>query len=206
MRKSFLVFVGFVWVCILGCGIAGAQVASDVMALVFDTEIYPSYDSGAPFVPVSGQLVLLNPGDSELHGFEVAIRSTDGQVFVIQSSVVEGAVNTLGSGEFSVSFETPLPAAPVTILATFQILPVHDDECIILTGVSSPSFDSEFPLIWSASGSPRPIDTYDMFENGVDAVVAGWVNPVTYGHYPPPCSSVVSVLGTSWGSLKARFR
>ncbi len=190
------------------CGGATAQSADEAMALVFDPDGVWPYNNGEVYTPVTAYLVLRNPVDASLYGFEAAVTSTDGELLVGTSSVAAGGVNSLGGHEFSVLFETPLATTSVTVLATMQIVPVHHDECIVLTGVSSPSLDSDLPLIWPAPSVPRPIETFSLFENGVNAVVSGSENPVLIITDPPwvyPCSTVVSTSMLSWGALKAKF-
>ncbi len=206
MPRQIGILGSFVLFLLLFCNALAADPIEDVIALVFDVEWLDSYSQDGAGIPVIAYIILYKPADVELYGFEVAVHAADGELFVFGSTVAEGGENSLGGQEFSVTYDSPVPTTAITVLGSITIFPVHFDECIVLTGVSSPAIESELPLIWTAPGLVRPIESNNIFANGVDAVVAGSSYPLPYAVHGVPCEQMVSVATVGWGSLKARYR
>jgi len=203
--KSRVTIFGAFTLCIFCLGSSAvAQFDAESISIVFDIEYPLSYDTTIAG-PVDAYLVVRNPVDSEIFGFEVAINSTDGELLVEVVSIFGGHENTLSGGEISAMFDVPLESSEITVLAQLQFVIVNADECLYMTGVENPSFASSLPLVWSSVSSPRPIEPYVLLSNGVSAVVAGWENPILI-EIDPPCAYAVSTRSASWGAVKSIYR
>jgi len=173
--------------------------------LLFDQNAQFFSECAPPLYLVTVYIVLLNPSFSDLSGWEAAVHSTNDLFAASQAEVFGGGVNSGSGMEFMVSFDTPLATAPVVPLASFQFLPLEFENCLYLSGVSSPSQFGPNPIVWPARNTPVPIETSDFVGNGVEAATGSC--PRTPEDLSPlPCSAAVSTTTRNWGALKSRYR
>lgn len=177
----------------------------DRLAISFDDEYHmPCAYFGAPFVPLTTYLVLMGPSFTELHGWEAAIRRHNGSAPVIISATIGmGGQNDALAPEFRVAFPSPVPTSEWMVLATMQVLPTSHAECLVLTGLRSPSLPDERPLVWPAAGTPMVITRQALWPNGATAGTGGCA-PIPESE--DWCATVVADEAVSWGGVKARYR
>jgi hypothetical protein len=188
----------------MSCSAEGiADSGSEKLGLYFDTDAFNQCVDAEPFLPVMAYIILTNPSFESLHRWEGAIRPASGRVVAFQPEFLGGGANSGSLPEFSVSYEEPLAAQSVMVLATFQLMSLDPSSCLILTGLSSPAIPEDLPLIWSEAGVPTVIETARMTINGVVAAL-GECQAVPEA--PLPCSEVVSEAGMNWGGLKSLYR
>ncbi len=178
--------------------------ASDQVVLWFDVENEMPCQGGSPFVPVTLHVVLLEPTSNHLYGWEAAVRSAQGEIYVLGSSVAYGGSNSAVGGEFRVEYAEPLEVGAKTVLASVTILPTAPETCFIVTGISNPSLPVPGPIVWTSADVPAEIGTADYFFNGVDAVL-GWCGSIPEDPYVP-CRGALAASPLSWGALKSQYR
>lgn len=197
-KLKILVLISATVICAGGAG------ASERMALWFDADYELPCEIGSPFVPMTLYLVLLDPTFGQLHGWEAAVRSAEGEFFFMSSSVAFGGTNTGSGAEFRVEYAEPLTVGAKTVLATVTILPAAPEICLIITGTSGPSLPVAGPLVWASADVPTEIATANILANGVDAIIGGCGAIPEFPY--TSCLLTLDVRPRSWGSLKAQYR
>jgi hypothetical protein len=182
----------------------GSAGAAEQVALWFDAENEFPCEMGSPFVPLTLHLVLLDPTFDQLHGWEAAVQSAEGEFFFMSSSVAFGGTNTGSGAAFRVEYAEPLAVGAKTVLATVTILPVSHVICLIVTGTSSPSLPVAGPIVWASADVPTEIASANILDNGVDAIIGGCgaIPEIPY----TACLLTVGASPRNWGSLKAQYR
>jgi len=174
------------------------------LGLYFDLEARFPCEVAYPFESVTAYLILTNATSDMLFGWEAAVRPVSEELFVGSAEVMGGGTNSLEAPEFAVTYESPLETESVTVLATFELASlVYEENCLILTGISSPSLPEDLPLIWWEASVPSVIQTTNIQPNGVVASIGGC--PVV-PESPWPCANEVPVSRFNWGSLKSIYR
>ena len=149
-------------------------------------------------------VILTEPSFAELHGWEAAIRRHDGEAPILLSATVGlGGQNTGTLPEFAVTYPSPVPTTGLMVLATVTMFPLQWAECLVLTGIHSPSLPDLRPLVWPMAGAPMAIIRSAVWPNGVTAATGGCpAIPGDSGY----CGMVVATEPVSWGAVKARYR
>lgn len=178
---------------------------TDRLAISFSSQYaFQFCEFAAPFNPVTMYVMLAGPTFGELHGWEAAIRLNDGEAPLLVSATVGlGGQNTGTWPEFAVTFPEPVATSDLMVLATVTMLPVNWAECLVLTGLRSPSLPDLRPLVWPAADAPIPITRSAIWPNGVAAATNGCA-PIPEGE--DFCAGVVAGEHVSWGSVKASYR
>ncbi len=203
IMRAFLALTLLAIVCTAAIRVDAAS-ASDQVVLWFDVENEMPCQMGSPFVPVTLHVVLLEPTSNHLYGWEAAVRSVQGDIYVLGSSVAYGGSNSGVGGEFRVEFAEPLEVGAKTVLASVTILPTVPETCFIVTGISDPSLPVPGPIVWTSADVPAEIGTADYFFNGVDAVLGSCGGTIEYPYVP--CRGAVAASPLSWGALKSQYR
>ncbi|MBK6734137.1 MAG: hypothetical protein IPG61_08605 [bacterium] len=192
------------WLVAVAAGQAYRACASDEIALWFDAEGEVPCQLGAPFVPVTLYVVLLDPTFSQLYGWEAAVHSAGDDIFVIGSTVLSGGTDSDAGVDLRVAYAEPLAVGAKTVLATVMILPTAPEACLILTGASTPTLPVPGPIVWASADTPAEIATANVLSNGVDAILGSCV---TIPEIPyVSCTNAVAVEQPSWGSFKSMYR
>ncbi len=200
--RRVLILISIVAVCL--ARVAVCQATSGSLGLFYDEDAQSACEFSQPGGPKTLYIILLNPTFESLHGWEAAVQFVEQQIYVIDSDVYGGGVNSGVAHEFRVALDEPMATSPVTVLGTVTILPLAIESCLILTGVSSPSLPELGPLVWPVADSPEAIGTFDYLENGVDAIVGQCVFIPENPYWP--CVDVVSQTMRNWGTLKSFYR
>ena len=157
--------------------------------------------------PPSAQMIYIivtNPTFSNIYGWQAAIRGLDaGTITVLGSTISGGAIITGPDLQYDVTYDAPLVAQPVTVLASIVGLAADSMwcSCLVLTGIDQPTIPEMLPLVWTRPDQPSAIQVAHLYSNGVAAAINE--NPIPED---PGCATALAVQSTSWSSLKALFR
>ena len=204
MRTAVVVFVGM-WI-VMSAASAGAVADPnpDRIGIYFDEGADQNILWAGSWPLLTMYVTVTNPTFTSIYGWQAAIRGLDsGTATVLGTTITGGAVINGPDLQYSVAYETPLTAQPVTVLATIVGL-MQDSmarSCLILSGIDQPAIPELLPLVWVQPDQPVVIQVSHHYANGVAAAINESPIPEE-----PSCASAVSVDRTSWRSLKALFR
>jgi hypothetical protein len=203
--RTFVVIAASVWL-VTGAGsvLAVADPTPDRIGVYFDQEAgLRTLWTWQPSVQTI-YIIVTNPTFANIYGWQAAIRGLDAAtVSVIGTTITGGDVITGPNVQYDVTYETPLIAQPVTVLASIVGF-THDTmtcNCLVLTGIDRPAIPEMLPLVWAQPDQPAAMQVARLYPNGVAAAINE--NPIPE---IASCSVVVAVEPTSWSSLKALYR
>ena len=183
-----------------------SEVASPVegtMGLYFDRNGVEQFNYDEPFAVVHAYLIIKDSTFQELYGWEAAVRSVDGELFLADAMAEGDVVADWEGGGYRATYNSPVPGQQVIVLATYEYWSFHYDECLYVRGLSSPSIPEERPLVWVEPQTPSAIEPAMVFSNGVGAVMSSSVALIGV---PFVCEQVVGAEEVTWGALKATYR
>lgn len=176
----------------------------DRIGVYFDVEAGASVARFGSFANVTMYIILTNPSFENIYGWQAAIRGVEPEALHILGTAITGGPVISGPAlQFDVTLETPLAAAPVTVLAAISGLMWAEAPmvCMFLTGVDNPAIPETLPLVWTGTEQPAAVQVAQYYGNGIAAAINE--SPIPEG---PNCAYLVSVQGTSWSALKASYR
>lgn len=149
-------------------------------------------------------IIVTNPTFSNIYGWQAAVRGLEAWTMSVLGTNITGGPPISGPNlQYDITYETPLVAQPVTVLATIVgfTLDSATCNCLVLTGIDQPAIPEGLPLIWAQEEQPSAIQVAHLYANGVAAAINE--NPIP--EYPD-CSSALAAEAATWSALKALFR
>lgn len=168
----------------------------NMMGFYFDTEAdNPCVSGVAPFTTVDMYLVMTNMTADALYGFEVGY-TVEGSAMVLSTTFDNPSVIDVGeAGNHIVGFGSPTIVAPVTFLATLNVMNMDADSNPIgftMHGTIPSSIDPAYPVILLAGGELLSVGL--SAESGYGAEING-----------TDCG-VVATDNVSFDSVKSLYR
>ncbi|MFO7610702.1 MAG: choice-of-anchor D domain-containing protein [Candidatus Krumholzibacteriia bacterium] len=170
---------------------------SNLVAVSFDPDVLQP-ETSAYLVPVQAWLLLVNPASHEgVWAWELKL-GLDPEVLLLASDLGFQALNFATPPEYIVGLGTPIPDAPIMVLAELTLFPVDPDAHPISVGPTHiPSIPGQ--MAW---GINAQVELAPMFPIGGDPVVA-WINASDTGVAvlaPTPAAALVG------GRVELRWR
>jgi hypothetical protein len=176
----------------------------DRIGVYFDVEASANVAWFGPLANVTMYIILTNPSFENIYGWQAAIRGVDPEALhVLNTTITGGSVITGADLQFDVTLETPLVAAPVTVLAAVSgfMWVGNPMVCMSLTGIDDPAIQDTLPLVFAQQDLPTAIQVAQYYENGIVAAINESQHLAG-----PDCADLVGVERISWSAVKSSYR